>query len=639
MRLVSFRVQNFKSIEDSGEIPVDRVTCLVGKNESGKTALFEALTKLNPVEGLPTKFDYVEDYPRKRVNEYKRRHETAPDPVVTGTFELSQDETEALEKEFGPGVLKSGRVEVTKKYSNTREWALPLDEAAHVKFLVKQAGVSSPHAKSLAAHKTVDDLLAAAEAVDDATESVENLASRLRSNKETLFATLRQRIIDNYLPQLFYFDEYSTLRGTISLHDVKDATSQKESEEENLTALALIELVGASVDEFLERQNYERLKANLEAASNEITDQLFTYWKQNTQLEVEFDLQPVIDEPSQRLRDTNLKIRIRNVRHRVTVDFDKRSRGFVWFFSFLVAFSKFRERGERLVLVLDEPGLNLHAKAQADLLHYIEDGLAPHHQVLYSTHSPFMIDAERPERIRTVEDLESGGTKVSADPFETDPDTIFPLQAALGYDLTQTLFVGPNTLLVEGPSDLIYLTHASSALKRQGRQGLAKEWVLVPVGGADKVATFVSLLGANKLNVVIFLDVSQNAQQRLQAMLDRNLIMSRNLLTVGSVIGSKNADIEDMFTPDRYIELINASFAELSKKPLTAAKIGKGDPRIVKRLEAYFAADQIGNGFSHYAPAFTLMSDTGDLAQRLFDAHALDNFEKAFGAINPLLRR
>ena len=88
-------------------------------------------------------------------------------------------------------------------------------------------------------------------------------------------------------------------------------------------------------------------------------------------------------------------IRVMNRRHRVSVSFDERSRGFVWFFSFLAYFSELEETNTNdLVLLLDEPGLALHATAQNDLLRYMEEKLAPEHQVIYTTHSPFMIYSE-----------------------------------------------------------------------------------------------------------------------------------------------------------------------------------------------------------------------------------------------------
>src|SRR5690606_38665943 len=104
-----------------------------------------------------------------------------------------------------------------------------------------------------------------------------------------------------------------------------------------------------------------------------------------------------------------------------------RSRGFVWFFSFLAWYSKVRKDHSKVILLLDEPGLSLHAKAQEDLLRYFEEELKPFHQLLYSTHSPFMVDSTKFSRVRIVQDksIESDlddedleGTKVFTDVLE-----------------------------------------------------------------------------------------------------------------------------------------------------------------------------------------------------------------------------
>src|ERR1700730_2058504 len=79
-------------------------------------------------------------------------------------------------------------------------------------------------------------------------------------------------------------------------------------------------------------------------------------------------------------------------------------RAFVWLFSFLVKFAQVKNESSPVVLLLDEPGLTLHGKAQADLLRFFKEKLAPHHQVIYSTHSPFMVPADELASVRIVED-------------------------------------------------------------------------------------------------------------------------------------------------------------------------------------------------------------------------------------------
>src|SRR5207253_372115 len=151
----------------------------------------------------------------------------------------------------------------------------------------------------------------------------------------------------------------------------------------------------------------------------------------------------------------NLYLRIKNRRHRgVSTPFQQRSRGFIWFFSFLVWFDSVQHQlqletnGEpaELILLLDEPGLALHALAQADFLRYIDE-LARKHQVLYTTHSPFMVHSDRLHQVRVVEDKVKVGTVISDNVSGSDPRTIFPLQAALGWTIAQNLFISERNLL------------------------------------------------------------------------------------------------------------------------------------------------------------------------------------------------
>ena len=182
----------------------------------------------------------------------------------------------------------------------------------------------------------------------------------------------------------------------------------------------------------------------------------------------------------------NLYLRIKNTRHRgISTPFRQRSRGFIWFFSFLVWFDSVKnqfaatEQGPERphVLLLDEPGLSLHALAQRDFLNYI-DSLGNKHQVLYSTHSPFMVNADRLRQVRIVEDRPKIGTTISSHLEGADPRTIFPLQAALGWTVAQTLFTAEKNLVVEGPGDLILLRMMSARLEAAGRTMLRDDVVV-----------------------------------------------------------------------------------------------------------------------------------------------------------------
>lgn len=130
MKLKTVHIQNYKSIEGSNEFSINPVTCLVGKNESGKSAVLQALYKLNPVIKEEAKFDAVEEYPRARLSDYQEAlendSEEKPDNVLTTVWELDEDEVASFLEAFGPKSLKNSKVTISKGYDNTLYWTIPL---------------------------------------------------------------------------------------------------------------------------------------------------------------------------------------------------------------------------------------------------------------------------------------------------------------------------------------------------------------------------------------------------------------------------------------------------------------------------------------------------------------------------------
>lgn len=622
MRLVSAHISKFKSITDSGEFTLaGEVTALVGKNESGKTAALESLYRVNPLpSGHPTGFEELRDYPRRyRSRDRDTISKTEP---VRVTFELEKSDIDAVTEEFGPDALKSNQVVINRKYNDNTTWyegwrtTNGLGAARH---LVKKAGLeTSRYAKAKTIAALVTELRA-----DDGAEAAVKLANDL--DERDLDAAIR-KVLHSRLPKFQYFDEYNVLPETVSIARLQQV-GEDELEPEERTALSLLRLAGVESEEFTE-ESYESRKAALEAAANELTDQLFDYWTQNRDLSVELDIEfkavPTPQNPHR--REPLLHIRIRNQRHRVTLGMAGRSKGFIWFFSFLAAFSEYGGGGTRRIILLDEPGLNLHAKAQGDLLRYIEERLAPHHQVVYSTHSLFMIQPDRLERCRTVEDVDDQGTKISQDIWKARPDTVFPLLGAIGVDMTQTLVIGPDQLLVEGPSDVVYLTVMSDLIRRAGGTPLDPQWTITPVGGLDKVPTFISLLGGSDLRVAVLMDVAAGGSQRIAQLAERGLIDSSRLVYLTEITSTTEADIEDLFDVGWYLKLLGAAkVGRYAKSKLN------GGGRVVKQIEAVH-----GGRFDHFQPANHLMRSPGKLLDQVDEGTRI-RFQTLFIKLNGLL--
>lgn len=636
MKLKSVQVKNFKNILDSTEVDIQSdVTCFVGKNESGKTAFLQALHRLNPAQpGF--NFSVPSQYPawleKKHRREGANLEEFRP---VQAKFELDPEDNKVLDDRFGTGTVKIKTLTLSRSYENTRYFGgYDADESKAIQHIVKQIAADEDTKDSLKALTTFVDLLAYTKTLEaDADDAKKEVAAQVTQHvramlgKDELFSKAVLSALDILTPKFFYYADYSSLPGSIKIKELLQ-TNREKLDEDKLTALSLLKLAGAE-DEYLVNPDYETRKRELENVANAITHEVLKYWTTNPELRVQIDItqkteptgnghQTVLDE---------MKIRLWDDRHLLSLPFDERSSGFRWFFSFLAAFSEYEDGKTPVVLLLDEPALRLHAKGQKDFLKFIDERLTQCCQVLYSTHSPFMVQTGLLERARLVEDQgRDEGSKVTQDILLTDPDTLFPLQGALGYDIAQHLFIAPHNLVVEGTSDFTFMSVVSNHLREIGREYLDERWSVIPVGGVDSVPTFVALLG-NHLDITVFIDAQKSGHQKLARLANEGYLSSKRLITAGQIINSKQADIEDLFDADDYLALYNEAFNEKIKR----ADLQGSDP-IVSQIARLKGVDR----FDHGRPADVLLRNRDKILPQL-SKDTLDNFEKLFVEINRTL--
>jgi predicted ATPase len=479
----------FRNIVDSERIVFEPdVTCLVGKNESGKTAILQALHRLNPAPA-PNAFDEFEDYPRWSYVEDRRAGLISQTQPIACTFELEDEDVAAVAKELGPRALRSRTFRRAIAYSGEGFIEFDVDEAAALTHYL-ESGHISDDLRSLIKHgsgpEEVSDGTAFVDGIDEKMQAeVQALAHRVALRFEDGSArTIAKDILKTRIPQFFYFSQYETLPGRIDVSKLI-STNQEPGQSGLQTARALLRLAGADQD-VLTAEEFERRKAELEAVSTKLSREVFRYWTQNENLLVEIEADNAVRSDLERTAVVRyLDVRVRDTRHGYTGNFTQRSSGFQWFFSFLAAFSEFENRGHGVIVLLDEPALNLHGRAQADFLRFINERLAAKSQVIYATHSPFMVEPSHLERVRIVEDKGvEAGSVVSADLSTVGADSLLPLQAALGHDIAQNLSLGPDNTLIEGKPDFTNLQTmrehlTSSEGNGQGSQGQTqhnREW-------------------------------------------------------------------------------------------------------------------------------------------------------------------
>ena len=142
-----------------------------------------------------------------------------------------------------------------------------------------------------------------------------------------------------------------------------------------------------------------------------------------------------------------------------------RSQGFQWFLSFYINFTAgSRKEFKNTIILLDDPGVYLHASGQKDLIKTLEE-ISKLNQIVITTHSPFMIDPIKLKRIRIVSKINSKGTIINEKFYESDFDAFEPIRTSIGMNLGDSLFFNKKTLIAEGISDEILIKPISELLK------------------------------------------------------------------------------------------------------------------------------------------------------------------------------
>lgn len=653
MNLQNAQVFKYKSIDDSTDVKInEKITVLVGKNESGKTAFLEALHKSNSIDNK--EFDPVYDYPKREYSRYRNQHDAGKfTDVVRLTYKLSEYLIARINNEVfnSTKILPNDFVfSRTTNYGNKNTITITLDNQK----------ILSVFRKELEGLEKTEEVFTSALRIDDVVKKILDLGlpedSKLavfakdwteKTSKKTngwgmIDWYIWSKYISPSIPEFLYFDDYKLLPGKINLPNLLQRKASAKLTDGDETTLGLLSLAGITLEELMNEEGYEKSKAKLEAISLTITEEIFNYWKQNQDLSVEFDVRDDVKDVAPFNNGKNLYIRIKNNRHGVTVPFDQRSKGFIWFFSFITWFSSVKERldtNDDLILLLDEPGLSLHAMAQADFLNYI-DTLSNSHQIIYTTHSPFMIKNGDLGNVRVVEDKIGIGTRVTDQLEGSGDDSLFPLQAALGYSIAQNLFISSKNILVEGPADMILLQHISTLLENTGKHGI-ESGIIVPVGGLDKLVTFVALLGANKLQLVVIHDRASVQPQKLEDLM-KNKIIERKRVFDYSIFREPNnleTDIEDLLPISLYLTCFNQVYKkELGDKQIVESDLDQ-HPRIVERINKWLVKNTVvilkDGGYNHYRVAQQVIVS---LNETNIPKECSTQFERLFIKVNDILK-
>ncbi len=254
------------------------------------------------------------------------------------------------------------------------------------------------------------------------------------SNEEIQVTNIK-RLLD-YLPKFLYFDNISLIKNRVDLNTLLNG------DKNHITERNLLKIGGLQNNFELIFEDSTRGRRASEEASRLITQQIRRVWSQEPTIEIKLNV--------------NGKVLYIDISDGTTVydTPESRSLGFRWYLSFYINFiaQTFEAKANEFFFLLDEPGIHLHPAGQKDLTKVMED-LAIKNQLIYTTHSPFMINREFPQRVRLVSKGRDG-TKVDSQAYR---ENWKPLRRSIGLMLGDLFFFNDSSLIVEVPSSRIPL--------------------------------------------------------------------------------------------------------------------------------------------------------------------------------------
>jgi len=550
MKLKKFRIKNYKSIKDSDYCWLaSDLTTLAGKNESGKTAILEALrdfdtdVKKLPDEALPLDesgkpvIEMCFDVEKEILDEASQEIGIAIEndtceliakkgltilKLYDGSYKLGKDIFDALNKQID----ETNQQHIKKIQSIIGE----LRKIKQLKDIVKPKLTGTTEAIQQAVTQYINQVNAQLPSVPakEAEEhkinakiaelSTENNSLQKESPADKFLAEIVQ-----YTPNFIFFSDFSDiLPFEIPLLEAKN----------NETVQDFAKVANIDLDRIIQTPDKQKRRNLLRNHSAVISGDFRDYWGQDKlRLIAETDAD-------------NLLLGVEEEGKTQVFKVGQRSKGLQWFLSFYLRLNA-RQEGTNIILI-DEPGLYLHAKAQQDVLKVLEK-ISENVQVIFTTHSPYLIDTNRLDRVRLLLKDKRTGTRVENKIHkDADSDTLTPIITAIGLDLTHDFSIaGKHNVLLEGPSDYYYL----QALREYMPKCLDNTLSLIPCMGATKIPHLASLLIGWDLPFVAVLDNDNGGKQIKKKLSTKLRIANTSIIYLSE---EKDYCIEDLFTKDDF---------------------------------------------------------------------------------------
>ena len=592
MRLRKFRVRAYRCIHDSGEIRVGDLAAFVGRNESGKTTILQALTLLNREHQL-SDLDLCDEMSEELKNEVM---------LAEGDFDLNHNETRIIKDSF-PNIPEIKKIKIFRtnnspiaqydfgdvniseaENSGLNSWENFIEKISNfldtipnhirIKLNTQFFEGQTPETEEIFRNQMAEfgnNLHVLATDEPEITIEWEKIAEDPNTNFQNLLIGTTERIaLENFIdtnlhPRFVYFSDYKKIIGNINLNEygrMADKSSIEFSEDEfdkTETVDNLFYLAELDINELEECKNSpSQLIKLLNTCGKRLTEKLNPAWKGDA-IHVELRLNP----------NNIMSVVISDVHKDGTVTntgiLNRRAEGFKWTFSFIVNFAAETQKAElkEAILLLDEPARNLHPTQQRGISDLLKN-LAGSNQVLYATHSPYMIFDYAPGNLLVVElDKKKHLSRIYYDYWNADDLTLTPILYGLSRGLVESIVdreIGYNSrpvIIVETMADTMYLNAFDKFLEDPNIS--MNPLNIVAAYNKNSVLPLAIFYRNHGYNTFVLLDNTKESRD-----ISTQLVANEftKIQTIFFEHDSKALQsIEDYMLPDDYLYAVNQTYA------------------------------------------------------------------------------
>ncbi len=427
-------------------------------------------------------------------------------------------------------------------------------------------------------------------------------------------------ILFQLIPEFIFFEDFSSLLpDQIDLFDIFDLENVVEGSRAARNYL----LVSGLKPGFFSESNTRILKQKIERLNRDVTLNFQEYWSQQVgrknKITINFELEHYDNTVPDKSGQPYLEFWIRDKNERL---FPKqRSRGVRWFLSFYLELkaSEIKNNGLNKIMLIDEPGLSLHARAQEDVLRVFEL-VKDKMQIIYTTHSPHLIDTNKLYRLIAVERAfdkeEISETKfLNSNSLElASDDTLLPINTMLGANLiAKTPDFKNNNLILENVADYYLMYSIKNLINYR------KEVYFIPAINTDNMVSIANILLSWGYNFIVIRGNREEEGTIRKDFLDNLSALANGRQSPNIINLEKFASIEDIFSNSDFQKFL------LEKK----ASIGESNSSYMKKRKISRVL---------LAANFSKLIEDGKLNLEDFDEESRSNFKWLFGKLSKVLK-